>query len=227
MNHKFLLVLSFNFLFGFTLLGQTIDRGPYLQKGTSTSVIVRWRTDTNTSSVLEYSTDTSYNLSLSETTPKTDHELEITGLSPDTKYFYRIGTNGSLLSGSADLYFKTHPTIGTSGAYRFWLLGCTYNGGINNGNAVNVRDEYYAYPGSADTDGILFLGDNAGSQGLDLDYQYRVFDMYDSKLKNTIAWSCVGNHDGFSSFADSQTGPYYDIFDISNSWGIGRNVFRY
>ncbi len=80
---------------------------------------------------------------------------------------------------------------------------------------------YYSYPGSADTDGIFFLGDNAGSKGLDLDYQYRVFDMYDSKLKNSITWSCVGNHDDIASIVGSQTGPYYDIFTFPKNGESG------
>ncbi|WP_396602751.1 MopE-related protein [Algibacter sp. R77976] len=220
-NYKLLLGSSLSLLVSFTSLSQAIIRGPYLQKGTPTSVIVKWRTDTNTQSIIEYSTNTSYSSTYSESASKTDHELEITGLSPGTKYFYRIGTGGSLLNGSTDLYFKTHPAIGTSDPYRFWLLGCTYNGGINNLNAVNVRDQYYSYSESAETDGILFLGDNAGSKGLDSDYQLKVFDMYDSRLKNSIAWSCVGNHDAYSSFADSQTGPYYDIFEFPTAGESG------
>ena len=222
MNKSYQIILScISLLIGFTSLSQNITRGPYLQKGTETSVVVKWRTDSNTSSIIEYSTDTSYNLIKSVAGVDTEHEVEITGLSPGTKYFYRIGTGGSLLSGSNDIYFKTHPAKGTSDPYKFWLLGCTYNGGTANANAVLVRDKYYSYPGSADTDGIFFLGDNAGSQGLDTDYQYRVFDMYDAKLKNSIAWSCIGNHDGYSSSASSQTGPYYDIFTFPKNGESG------
>ncbi len=138
-NYK-LLISCLGLLVAFTSSGQSITRGPYLQKGTPTSAIVKWRTNSNTSSIIEYSTDASYNLTKSVAGLDTEHEVEITGLSPGTKYFYRIGTGGSLRSGSTDLYFKTHPATGTSDPYKFWLLGCTYNGGTDNANAVLVRD---------------------------------------------------------------------------------------
>ena len=141
-NYKLLLVSFVSLLVGFTSLSQTIIRGPYLQKGTLTSVVVKWRTDSNDSSIIEYSTDTSYSSTYSETTPKTEHELEITGLSPNTEYFYRIGTGGSLLSGSTDLYFKTHPNSGTSDPYTFWILGHTGKASTSNSNSVNVRNAF-------------------------------------------------------------------------------------
>ena len=223
--------MCINMFFNCIIFGQSIIRGPYLQKGTTASVIVKWRTNVEVPSVIEYCTDgTNFNFSVCETTPKVNHKLEITGLAPNTKYFYRIGFDGTLLAGSSDLYFKTNPIIGTVDSYRFWLLGCTYNGGINNVNALKVRDAYYSYSGSTDTNAVLFLGDNAGSKGLDSDYQLKVFDMYESKLKNTLAWSCIGNHDGYSSFANSQTGPYYDIFEFptaGESGGISSNTESY
>ena len=229
-NYKFLLTLSLSLLIGFTSLGQTITRGPYLQKGTTTSVIVKWRTSTNIASIIEYGNDSNYSLTISESTPKTEHELEITGLNPNTKYFYRIGTNGSLLSGAADIFFKTHPTIGNSNPYTFWILGHTGEGGVNNPNAVAVRDAYYSYIGSNDTDGIILNGDNGGVQGEDSDYQAKIFDMFDDKLKNTVVWSCLGNQEGNAASSSTQTGPYYDIFTFptaGESGGISSGTESY
>ncbi|MDQ3018153.1 MAG: metallophosphoesterase, partial [Bacteroidota bacterium] len=69
------------------------------------------------------------------------------------------------------------------------------------------------YIGSQHTDMMLFLGDNAYVDGTDAQYQTAIFqNMYEAKLKNSIAWSCLGNHDGHSADSDTQTGPYYDIF---------------
>jgi len=86
MNKSYQIILScISLLIGFTSLSQNITRGPYLQKGTETSVVVKWRTDSNTSSIIEYSTDTSYNLIKSVAGVDTEHEVEITGLSPGTK----------------------------------------------------------------------------------------------------------------------------------------------
>ena len=214
---KYLIIICFSLLIDFTLTGQIIVRGPYLQKGTTTSVVVKWRTDTNDSSIIEFSTDTSFSskITSSDATPKTEHELEITGLLPNTKYFYRIGIDGSLLIGSPDLYFKTHPTSGTSQPYRFWVLG---DCGTANTDAENVRDAYYTYVANNnyDTDGILLLGDNAYPDGSDTEYQAAFFDMYPDKLKNTIAWSCLGNHEG-----QYNASVYYDIFTFPESGESG------
>ncbi len=157
-------------------------------------MVVRWRTDSNTASIVEYGTNTSYNSTFSDTTPKTEHELEISGLSPNTKYFYRIGTNGSLLGGSTDLYFKTHPTTGTSGPYTFWFLGHIGKSGQKI-ESINVRDAYYNYMGFNETSAMIITGDNADFWARDGDYQEHLFDFYNFQLKNTILWSCYGNID--------------------------------
>ena len=44
---------------------QSLDRGPYLQQGTPTSVIVKWDTSSNTDSRVTYGTDVN-NLNLVE-----------------------------------------------------------------------------------------------------------------------------------------------------------------
>ena len=40
-----------------SLAAQTVTRGPYLQQGTPTSVVVRWRTNTASNSRVRYGTD--------------------------------------------------------------------------------------------------------------------------------------------------------------------------
>jgi hypothetical protein len=69
---------------------------------------------------------------------------------------------------------------------------------------------------------ILFLGDNAYTDGTDPEYQTAIFqNMYEEKLKNTIAWSCLGNHDGHSANSATQTGPYYNIFTFPTNGECG------
>ena len=217
--------ISFNFrLSGSTTGGggtANVERGPYLQKGSPTSVVVRWRTDVPTESVVNYGTGLgSLSQSASDLLPKTEHELEIIGLAPETKYYYNVANNtGVIVSESSDLYFETHPSVGTSQPYKFWILG---DAGTANNDQRNVRDAYYNYIGSNHTDGILFLGDNAYNSGTDSEYQNAMFEnMYEDKLKNTIAWSTLGNHDGYSADSNSQSGPYYDIFTFPTAGESG------
>ena len=213
--------------FDFKLTGNApgavnVDRGPYLQSGTSTSMIIRWRTGSSTQSIIDYGTSQgNLNQQISDLSNKTDHELEITGLSPNTVYFYEISNSAAVLvPGSADLYFKTSPIAGTDQAITAWILG---DCGTANTNQRAVRDAFYSYAGSNHTDMILFLGDNAYNSGTDGEYQYAIFEnMYEAMLQNTVSYSCLGNHDGYSADSGNQTGPYYDIFTFpKNAEGGG------
>jgi hypothetical protein len=77
-----------------------------------------------------------------------------------------------------------------------------------------VRDAYYSFTGSRETDLWILLGDNAYTDGTDAEYQDAVFDMYPSTLKSSVLWSTLGNHDGHSADSGTQTGPYYEIFSL-------------
>jgi predicted MPP superfamily phosphohydrolase len=216
--------ISFNFKLSGTSTtpgAVTVDRGPYLQKGTSTSMVVKWRTEVPTESVVNYGTSLGgLSQSASDLVFKTDHEIEITGLTSNTIYYYEIANASAVLvTQASDVYFKTHPTIGSSQPFTFWALG---DAGTANADQRAVRDAYYNYIGSNVTDGILFLGDNAYNSGTESEYQNAVFEnMYEDKLKNSVAWSTLGNHDGGSADSNSQTGPYYDIFTFPKSGESG------
>ena len=40
-------------------------------------------------------------------------------------------------------------------------------------------------------------------------------------LKKSVAWSCLGNHDGYSADSATQSGPYYDIFTFPTAAQAG------
>src|SRR5437868_3109640 len=76
--------------------GASVSRGPYLQLGAPTSVVVRWRTDSATDSRVRFgTTQGSLTLSASDAASTTEHVVSLTGLSPDTKYFYTVGTTSA------------------------------------------------------------------------------------------------------------------------------------
>ena len=198
-----------------------IIRGPYIQKLTPTSAVVKWRTSYPAESVVKYglSVNTAVNTQ-SDAILKTDHEVEITGLNSNRKYFYLLqdGTS-TILPAATDLHFITAPPHGTVQPVTAWVLG---DPGTGNNNARAVRDAYYNYIGTDHTDMMLFLGDNAYNDGTDAQYQGAMFEnMYEDMLKNTVAWSCLGNHDGHTADSDSQTGNYYEIFDFPTNGEAG------
>ena len=69
----------------------SIVRGPYLQQATDSSIIVRWRTDSNSVGVVRYG-DSSTNLTLDETgLSTTEHVIQLNELAADTRYYYSVG----------------------------------------------------------------------------------------------------------------------------------------
>lgn len=196
-------------------------RGPYLQSANDSSVIVRWRTNIPTQSILDYGlSTTSLTNSVSDTVLKTEHIINVSSLTPATQYFYQVrNTTDTIIFPATDIYFKTYPVPGNNTPLTAWILG---DCGTANNNARSVRDAFYNYIGSQHTDMILFLGDNAYNDGTDAEYQTAIFqNMYEQKLKNTISWSCLGNHDGHSANSNTQTGPYYDIFSFPTAGQCG------
>jgi hypothetical protein len=212
MMGKLVSMLLLTLCFVIDLDAQFVLRGPYLQSSSETEVTVRWRTHPLSTSRVTYGTSVAdQSLSVSDTINKINHEIRITGLNPGTVYYYSIGTTTSVLvPADGGQYFKTHPAEGSTDPYKFWILG---DCGTANDDQRDVRDAYYNYIGTDHTDGMIFLGDNAYHTGLDSEYQYALFQyMYEDKLKNTVAWATLGNHDGVTASSASQTGPYYDIF---------------
>ncbi|WP_273272542.1 metallophosphoesterase [Maribacter polysiphoniae] len=203
-----------------------VERGPYLQTGTPTSVIVKWRTDIATESVVNYGRVLG-SLTKNETskTLTTEHEVALSGLTPNTKYYFNIGNLTEVLSESVtgDMYVITAPTVGTDQFVRAWIIG---DPGTGNTFQRWVRDAYYNYvdataTNTGKTDMMLFLGDNAYNTGKDSEYQNAFFDVYDDMFKKSVAWSCLGNHDGDSADSATQSGPYYDIFTFPTAGEAG------
>jgi PKD repeat protein len=191
----------------------TLVRGPYLQSGTASGAIVRWRTDLPTDSRVVYGTDPG-NLSLSvvDAAPVSEHVVTLSGLAPDTRYYYAVGSSSQILGGgTADHFVWTAPPSGTAKPTRVWILG---DSGTADANAQAVRDAYYALTGSTRTDLWLMLGDNAYPNGTDADYQAAVFDMYPDMLRKSVVWPTLGNHDAISADSATQYGTYYDIFSL-------------
>src|SRR5687767_13392543 len=109
----------------FTASAAELVRGPYLQSGTPTSVIVKWRTDVPTASIVFYG-DQPDDLALvtGQIHPTTEHQVRISGLSPASKYFYSVGSFGETLAGGdSDHFFITHPPAGSRKPVRIWAIG--------------------------------------------------------------------------------------------------------
>jgi hypothetical protein len=206
------------------LVGSTttlqLTRGPYLQTGTPSSIVVRWRTNAPSSSHVTYGpSPSSLVQSATDSALTTEHVVTLSGLSANTRYYYSVGsTTETIAGGDADHSFVTSPAVGTTAPTRIWVLG---DSGTADANAQAVRNAYYSFAGSTQPNLWLMLGDNAYESGLDSEYQAAVFNMYPSTLKQSVLWPTLGNHDGTAADSSNQSGPYYDMFTLPKAGEAG------
>lgn len=217
-------VLYLYFLFVCSIIGTAqvyTVRGPYLQVATQNSIIIRWRTNTATTSRVLYGTDP---LALTQVAQSsnttTEHQIKLTGLQANTKYYYAVGNADNILSTGSHLFFNTLVPANTKKEYSFWVLG---DCGTADNNQRAVRDAFLSYNNSKPIDGMILLGDNAYDFGTDGQYQEALFNnMYENIISNTVMWPTPGNHDYYSGAdATTQTGPYYEIFSMPTQAELG------
>ena len=197
-----------------------VQRGPYEQMSTPTSIVLRWRTDLFTNSQVIYGTNlASLNLTNTDLVAVTNHEVTLTGLLPDTQYFYIIGTTNQLFAGAdANTYFLTHPLPGTPKPIRVWIIG---DAGTGTANQIAVRDAFYNYNGTNRVHAWLQLGDNAYNAGLDSEFQANMFNIYTNQLRRSTTWPTLGNHETGQLTNYVNTYAHFAIFTLPTAGEAG------
>lgn len=188
-----------------------LTRGPYLQQLGHDGVVVRFRTTNTTLGRVRYGTSPA-NLSSVVTGGSTsEHEISITGLTPQTTYYYQIEDAAGVLAGPSDAHtWLTHPVPGTVKPIRIWALG---DPGTADNNQRSVRDAYLNWT-DTHTDAVLLLGDIAYNDGTDQQMQAALFEMYGSFLRNTGVYITRGNH-------ERNTSVYYDSLTMPTAGELG------
>lgn len=188
-----------------------VVRGPYLQSAAPDAMTVRWRTGAPISSRVEHGTSPGVlDLVFDDGVPKLEHEVRLTGLQPETRYWYSVdGTEHS---------FRTPPPVGTRRPVRAWVIG---DSGTGIATAEWVRDAWLDRHAPEMNDLWIMLGDNAYDDGTDPEYQRAVFRMYPQLLPHVPLWPTLGNHDARSADSADESGVYYDIFTLPRAGESG------
>lgn len=202
--------------------GQTLTRGPYLQSGNSSSVIIRYATSSNCIGKVYYGTSiSSLTDSVIGTSSVSDHHIKLNGLNSHTKYYYAMYAGNVLLQGNAQNYFITAYPVNTSNNAKILFTG---DCGDNSTNQINVRDKVLQYLGGRHLDAWCLAGDNAYNSGYISEYDNYFFANYqDSLLKRFYLYPAPGNHDyaNSSSRQSDHLIPYYDFFDLPTNAECG------
>ncbi len=217
--------ISFNLeLIGNDAFSSTVTRGPYLQMGGQTSIKIRWRTAAAQNSRVEIGTVFgTYPTFFTDATSITEHEITVTGLSPDTKYWYRIGNSTNMSAPDADKFFRTVPTATPNRKLRFAAFGdCGRNDLSFRTLSISQYQNYLSTNGIDAADAWILLGDNAYTNGTDAEYTSGFFTPFQSNLlKNHKLYPAPGNHDYYGATQTSRTHAYYQNFTIPTAAELG------
>lgn len=200
----------------------TLLRGPYLQSTSKTNLTIKWYTTTACDSKVQIGTTTSFGTTFTDSTSTTEHSIRISGLLPNTKYYYFIGTTTQILdSDPTKNFFYTTPTTDSNQPIRFWVLA---DMGVNTSNQKAVKDKFLDYNGSNKVDFWFWIGDNAYNSGTYGEFDSNTFggtNGYSTELKKYNLFSVTGNHDyanvgsylsgGWPTAAAGTSQPYFNL----------------
>jgi hypothetical protein len=198
-----------------------ITRNPYLQMASSNAITIRWKTDVATDSKVSIGTSVgNYTITQNNAASSTDHEVRVTGLSADTKYYYAIGTSSQILLSGADQFFTTAPAASVTRKMAFAAFGdCGRN---ENGFQSGTLNAYQNFVGSNPADILLLLGDNAYDFGTEAEYNNNFFNVYGNNiLKNHVTFPSPGNHDYDFVSQQSRNHAYYNVFSAPSNGESG------
>ena len=187
-------------------------RGPVVSKMTNTSTVIFWRTENATDAEVEYGlSDSNLNETITNSTLDTDHHILIDGLSPDTKYYYRVTSDIQ----TSDIYFfRTAPL--EAGSFKLVVIGDNRP----SSNEAPAQPEVYQ-----DLIDLAIL-EEPHLVIMTGDYVYRVTD---NNAENLQAWKMfnevtdrlghyapilgvIGNHDTGAATGSVHPEYYFDAF---------------
>lgn len=196
-------------------------RIPYLQRGTSTSMRVVWRSAAAEPTRVCWGTSAgALSNAAGSGTSEIDHDVEIAGLSPSTQYFYAAGlaSCGASTSGDARDTFRTSPPTGSATPFRMWVVG---DSGTADAAEARVRDAMLDYVGTHSPDLVLHMGDIAYTAGTTAQFDAGFFGPYAEILRHVPCWPTMGNHEGVSARSSTETGPYYEAYSLPDDGSAG------
>lgn len=178
---------------------------PYLQEPTTNSMYVCWHDTLATVTNVEYGTTATLGQVTSGTSeiildPYRWHSVKLTGLLPNTEYFYRAVSG----SGTSQIYsFKTLPDSNFTGKVRFVVFGDTHN----NDTTMSVKiikeakekiQELYGDDIQNQVNVVLHTGDLVVDGSNIVQWTNQYFAPMSQLSPNIPLMTVTGNHEGES-----------------------------
>lgn len=202
--------------------------GPWLtwNDDPSTSIVISWLTQVKKSTKLYYGTDPDDLLTYTDPEFNYLHTVNLTGLDPNTLYYYRIGERFTTQHASDLFSFKTAPS--SNAPFKFAVVG-----DMQPNDPFTMKGGKIVAQGiaQANPNFVLQVGDIASSGGSIMFYHNALTNIPYFASKSPIQ-SAIGNHDhggdngqnfynlfkyNYSSDILGASGEYFYSFDYLNA----------
>ena len=185
-------------------------RAPYLQMPATDAMTLRWQTPQAEIGVVRYGRRPDrLDQMVQEAAPGETHRVRLTGLAPDTRYYYAVGHPGGDRYAGAGYRFRTLPAS-TGVPVRFAVLGDPGDPTPQQTRARNALTawlERHARAGRPLLDLLLTTGDNAYRSGTNAQFQRGFFEPYAGLLRQVPVIPAYGNH-------DARRHAFFRLFDF-------------
>ncbi len=213
---------------------------PYLQTPTPTSLYISWHASPGEESIVEYGTDESLGtvetgtVHIFEDSTNWWHTVKLTGLTPETTYFYKAKTDSFV----SEIYkFRTQPLDGNAtGHIRFLVIGDNRTEPDKFTEVVDSMKskmiELYGPNLEENINVILNVGDIVTTGSILSQYKPEYFGPLKSVSANVPIMVSIGNHEGeadnfyqYMKYEDvgGSEGEKYYSFTIGKVLFIGIN----
>lgn len=185
-----------------------IYNGPYLLQPTTSSVRLLWEGDEVASARIEYGTSTAYGQVKDEPKQSTFHDITLTGLQPNTRYYYRLTDfGGDQKTGS----FFTVATPGTD--FTFAAYG---------DNRSNPTDHATVAAGilAKNPRFVVTTGDYIEDAGVLAEWHNQFFIPAAGLLANAPFIPAIGNHDSNVGHPRSPVSQYFPAPGSTNYFSM-------
>ncbi len=209
---------------------------PYLQSPTPNSIYVSWHSTQTSSTIVEYGTTSNLGLSQNGSVAtiggKKWHTVKLTGLAPNTEYYYKCISNSDV----SEVYqFRTPPSSPNNQHFRFILLGDSRTDVLKTTQIANVAKhkamELFGQDIHNHINMVIHVGDIVTTGSQINQYENEYFKPYASLTSSIPFMVIIGNHENessnyynymkyedFSDFTGSNSEKFYSFYYLNQQF---------
>lgn len=177
-----------------------LGRGPYLQSVTTDSIVVVWETNLAADGRVDYGLTADLGMSRTDPIPTAHHAITLTGLLPQTRYYYQASSGGSPMGPVSS--FRTAAPAGSGMPFSFAVFGDTRSNLLAHQKVVS-RIVALAPDFALHTGDMVAAGSNAS--------QWSEFFAIERDLVRQVPlFAVLGNH-------EENHANYFEAFQLPNN----------